>query len=67
MSRATRKPKTIEQLDSMSLQEINAELTYLKFRVKIAGNSPVGKAFRKEIDRVERVQQARFQVARRKR
>jgi len=44
----------------MSLDELNAELKYLQLRVKVAGSSPLRKAFRKEIDLVTRVRDRRF-------
>jgi hypothetical protein len=44
----------------MSFDELNAELKYLQWRAKLAGSSPLSKAFRKEIDLVSRVRARRI-------
>lgn len=62
MSRAVRKPVTRDELQSLSLDELNATLKYLANRQRIAGSSAVGKAFRKEIAIVEEVRLKRFGV-----
>jgi hypothetical protein len=46
----------------MSLDQLNAELSYLQVRLRTAGSSAVGKSFRKEIAALEGVRQKRFGV-----
>ena len=62
MSRAARKPKTRAELQSMSLEQLNAELKYLRMRLRYAG-SVLEKAFRKEIAAVENARLRRFGVS----
>ena len=63
MSRAARLPQTDAELQRMSLDEMNAHLSYLRARESAAGGSRVTKAFRKEIAAVQRVRQRRFGVS----
>lgn len=51
----------------MSLEQLNAELSYLQVRLRTAGKSAVGKSYRKEIAALERVRQKRFDVIPRRR
>lgn len=67
MSRAVRKPKTKAGLVSMSLEELNYELEYLRAREQHAGTSAVRKLFAKEIAAVEAVRLKRFGVEPRRR
>jgi hypothetical protein len=55
MSRAARKPKTRAELEAMSLQQLNDELTYLRARRHHAGTSAVVKLFANEIAAAEAV------------
>lgn len=60
MSRAARRPKTRQELERMSVGELNAQISYLKMRLTVvSGRGPVAKAFRKEIAAVEREKNAR--------
>ncbi|HYO76117.1 MAG TPA: hypothetical protein VE010_06600 [Thermoanaerobaculia bacterium] len=61
MSRAARRPKTVAELESMSLDELNAALSYLDLRVRTSGAS-VLKDYEKEIAALERARQNRFGV-----
>ena len=65
MARAVRLPKTKEQLQQMSLDELNAEIRYLQMREKVAGTSVVQKSFRKEREVIERIREQQYGVARR--
>lgn len=60
MSRAVRKRKTQQELERATLEELDAEIAYLKHRAAIAGRSVVAKAFRKEIVAAARVRDRRF-------
>jgi hypothetical protein len=62
MARATRLPKTKEQLLQLSLDALNAEIRYLLMREKVGG-SIVKKTFRKERELVERIREQQFGVA----
>jgi hypothetical protein len=67
MSRAARKPKTKIELEAMSLDQLNAELKYLRVREQGAGASSVGKLFAKEIAAVEAARLKQFGVVPRRR
>ena len=61
MSRAAEPPKTKSQLRELSLDQLNAEIHYLKQREEIAGASIVGKLFRKQREVAERVRKEKFE------
>ena len=62
MSRAVRKPKTKAELQSMSLEQLNAELKYLRMREHASAPFVSAELFRKEISLVERIRMQRFGV-----
>jgi hypothetical protein len=66
MSRAARKPKTKDELEAMSLEQLNAELKYLRDRQHEVGGGALAKAFGKEIASAEIARERRFSVAPRK-
>jgi hypothetical protein len=47
----------------MSLEQLNAELKYVRVRLQVAGSGAIGRAFRKEIALLESVRLRRFGVA----
>ena len=59
MSRAVHRPKTREELERFSLEELNAEIAYLEMRAKHAAGV-VLKAFRKQLGAATRVRDRRF-------
>jgi len=59
MSRAVHRPKTREELEQFSLEQLDAEIAYLEMRAKHAGGV-VLKAFRKQLATVNRVRDRRF-------
>ena len=63
MSRAARKPKSRKEIDEMTLEQLNAELKYLRIRVKVAGTSALAKLFQKEIAAILKVRERNFGVA----
>jgi hypothetical protein len=63
MSRAARFPKTAAELEHMSLDEMNAHLSYLHARQSAARGSRMTKAFAKEIAAVQHVRQKRFGIS----
>jgi hypothetical protein len=67
MSRAARNPKAKTELEGMSLEQLNAELKYLRARMHGAGASSVGRLFAKEIAAVEAARVKRFGVEPRRR
>ena len=67
MSRAARKPKTKTELEAMSLEQLNAELKYLRVRTHSTGASSAAKLFAKEIADVEAARLKRFGVEPRRR
>jgi hypothetical protein len=55
MSRAARRAKTSQELERMSKAQLEAQRKYLHMRINVVnGQGPVAKAFRKEVDAVER-------------
>lgn len=55
MSRAARRQKTPQELERMSKAQLEAERRYLKLRIgALNGQGPIAKAFRKEVEAVER-------------
>ena len=62
MSRAARKPKTKDELQAMSLEQLDAELRYLRTRRRECAPSVVAKLFGKEIAAIEAVRLRRFGV-----
>jgi hypothetical protein len=61
MSRAAQKPRTAAELTTMSLDQLNAELSYLRKRIEaIGGRGPVAKALKKELARLQRAREARI-------
>jgi|GEM_PF-5288176 len=47
----------------MTLEQLNAELKYLRIRVKVAGTSALAKLFQKEIAAILKVRERNFGVA----
>ena len=66
MSRAARKPKTKDELQDLSLEQLNTELRYLRIREHVSGSSSAAKSFRKEIAAIENVRLCRFGISSRK-
>ena len=64
MSRAARSPKTKSELGGMSLAALNTELSHVRTRLSLHSTGRVAKNWQKEIDRIERVREERFGVAR---
>ena len=55
MSRAARRQKTPREPERLSKAQLEAERAYLKVRINaLGGQGPLAKAFRKEVDAVER-------------
>jgi hypothetical protein len=50
-------------MEQLPLERLNAELKYLRMRLRNAGSSTVAKSFLKEIASVESVRLRRFGVA----
>lgn len=60
MSRAARRPKTAQELDHMSKAQLEAARKYLNARINaVNGRGPLAKAFRKEVEAVERAMKQR--------
>ena len=62
MSRAARKPKTRQNLEKLTLDELNASLAESEFRRNRVSGGRVAREYQKEIDLIQHVREAKFDV-----